>query len=100
MILTNDFIKRWGEIVDEVEKRHIPLNCVRKVVFRNKSKRQKTVNLERMRKQGLDDDTIESLIESYIKEHEEAIASMEFLLDIKAVADQIQPETDKLLKDM
>ena len=100
MILTNDFIKRWGEIVDEVEKQHIPLNCVRKVVFRDKSKRQKTVNLKRMRDQGLDDDTIESLIESYIKKNEENIASMEFLLDVKAVADQIQPETDKLLKGM
>jgi hypothetical protein len=100
MLLTDDFLKRWGSIVDEVEKEHIPINCVKKIIFRTHSRSQKTINLKRLRDQGLQDDMIENLVESFIRDNELEISSMEFVLDVQAVADQVQPETDKLLKNM
>jgi len=100
MLLTDDFLKRWEDIVDQVEKQHIPINCVKKVIFRTRDKRQKTVNLKRLRDQGMEDGTIEDMVENFIRDNESDIASMEFILDIKAVADHIQPETDRLLKNM
>lgn len=100
MLPTNDFLKRWENIVDEVDKRHIPIACVRKVVFRTREKKQRTINLKRLRDQGLNDDIIEGMVEGFIRDHEADISSMEFILDVAAVAGQIQPETDKLLKGM
>lgn len=100
MLLTDDFLKKWEEIVDQVDKQHIPITCVKKVIFRTRQKTQKTVNLKRLRDQGLDDPLIEDVVENFIKEHESDIASMEFVLDVEAVAGQVQPETDKLLKGM
>ena len=99
MLLTDDFLKHWSAIVDEVDKHHIPLNCVSKVVFRSHDKRQKTINLKRLRDQNnLKDDMIESLVEQYIKENEPSIFSMELIVDVQAVAAVIQPETDRLLQ--
>lgn len=98
MLLTDDFLKSWEDIVEQVEKAHVPIDCVKKVVFRDTSRRQKTINLTRLRSQGLDEDNIESVVNRYIRENEDNIASMEFVLDIKAVAQILQPETDKLLK--
>ena len=98
MLLTNDFLQRWEEIVDQVDKHHVPIDCVKKIVFRDRSKKQKTINLKRLRDQGLDVPRIEEMIENYLKDNESDISSMEFILDIEAVAGQIQPETDKLLK--
>ena len=100
MLLTDDFLKRWGEIVEQVDKEHIPIDCVKKIVFRDTTRRQKTINLKRLRGQGLDDSQIEDLVEMFIKNNEDTIASMEFVLDIEAVADRLQPETDRLLKGM
>jgi Asp-tRNA(Asn)/Glu-tRNA(Gln) amidotransferase B subunit len=100
MLLTDDFLRRWGDIVDEVDKQHIPIDCVKKVVFRTRAKRQKTINLRRLREQGIDESLIESMVEGFIHDNESDIASMEFVLDIEAVASQVQPETDKLLKGM
>lgn len=100
MLLTEDFLTQWDNIVSSVDKHHIPINFVKKVVFRTVEKRQKTINLERLRNQGFDNDSIEAVVEEYIKTNEEVIHSMEFVLDIKSVADTIQPETDRLLKDM
>lgn len=98
MLLTDDFLKRWEDIVDQVEKSHIPIDVVRKVVFRNQERRQKTINLVRLRSQGLEDDEIEHVVNRYIQDNEDEIASMEFVLDIERVADILQPETDKILK--
>jgi hypothetical protein len=36
----------------------------------------------------------------FIEENEDIIASMELVLDVEAVAEMVQPETDKLLKGM
>lgn len=100
MLLTDDFSKHWEEIVNQVDKEHIPIQCVKKVIFRTRAKRQQTINLRKLRSQGIDEASIESLVEKFIESNESEIASMEFVLDVDAVALQIQPETDRLLKDM
>jgi Asp-tRNA(Asn)/Glu-tRNA(Gln) amidotransferase B subunit len=100
MLLVDDFLKRWESIVEQVDKEHVPIDCVKKIVFRTHNRRQKTINLRHLRSQGLDDEDVERLVARYIEENEEAILSMEFVLDVEAVAGLLQPETDKLLKGM
>lgn len=96
----NDFLSKWESIVNDVEKENIPIHCVKKVVFRTVDRRQRTINLRQLRKQGLDDESIESAVSSFINKNEEEIVSMELVLDVEAVAATVQPETDKLLKDI
>jgi hypothetical protein len=91
---------RWEQIVKDIDMAHCPISCVKKVVFRTVDRRQKTINLKTMREQGLDDESIELAVTRYIEEHEDSIASMELLLDVEAVAEIVQPETDKLLKSI
>jgi hypothetical protein len=98
MQLDHDFLKQWEQIVNDVDKDHCPISCVKKVVFKTNDRKQKTINLRQLRKQGFNDDSLELAVSTYISEHEEHIASMELVLDVEAVAEIIQPETDKLLK--
>jgi hypothetical protein len=100
MRLDSDFLEKWERIVNDVEKDHCPISCVKKVVFKTKDRRQKSINLRTLRKQGIDDDSIEQAVTNFINNNEEDIVSMELVLDVEAVADIIQPETDKLLKGM
>lgn len=100
MLLTNDLLKKWSDIVDQVDKEHVPIACVKKVVFRDRFRKQKTINLKRLRTQGVTPDMIEEVVEGFIRDNEDDIVSMEFVLDIEAVATQVQPQTDKLLKDI
>ena len=100
MQLDHDFMQRWEQIVNDVDKDHCPISCVKKVVFRTTDRRQRTINLKTLRKQGLDDDSIETAVTKFIADHEEEITSMELVLDVEAVAGIIQPETDKLLKGL
>jgi hypothetical protein len=100
MLLEDDFLARWGRIVNDVDKDHVPITCVKKVVFRTTDRRQRSINLRTLRKQGIDDDSIESAVGKFISDHEHEIVSMELVLDVEAVAAAIQPETDRLLKGM
>lgn len=100
MLLDHDFLVKWERIVNDVEKDHCPISCVKKVVFKTRDRRQKSINLRTLRKQGIDDDSIEQAVTNYINEHEDNILSMELVLDVEAVAGIVQPETDKLLKDL
>jgi hypothetical protein len=98
MQLDRDFLQRWEQIVNDVDKNHCPIECVKKVVFKTTDRKQKTINLRQLRKQGFNNDSIEQAVSVYISENDGLIASMELVLDVEAVAEIIQPETDKLLK--
>lgn len=100
MLLDHDFLGQWERIVNDVDKDQCPIACVKKVVFRHKDKRRKTINLRTLRSQGIDDDSIEQAVGAYIEEHNDQIANMELVLDVEAVAEIVQPQTDKLLKGM
>ena len=99
MLLNDDFLSGWEDIVNGVDKDHCPITCVKKVVFRTRQG-QKTINLRNLRRQGIDDDSIEQAVSTFIEDNEQIIKSMELVLDVEAVAEIVQPETDKLLKGM
>ena len=99
MLLDRDFLSGWEDIVNGVDKDHCPITCVKKVIFRTR-KGQKTINLRSLRKQGINDESIELAVSTFIEDNEQIIKSMELVLDVEAVAEIVQPETDKLLKGM
>ena len=100
MSLDSNLLKRWEQIVNDVDKEHVPLECVKKVVFRHIDNRQKTINFKTLKRQNLNIEEISSVVERYIEENESVIVSMEFVLDVEAVAEILQPETDKLLNGL
>ena len=56
MQFSDEFLAKWEHIIDEVNKTEIPLECIKKVVIRLYSKKQRTINLATLKKQGLDMD--------------------------------------------
>ena len=100
MQLNTDFLEQWEKIINDVDKDHCPIACVRKVIFKTRDRKQKTINLRSLRDQGIDDESIEAAVSNFITENEDNIANMELIVDVEAVVDLIQPETDRLLKGM
>jgi len=98
MLPIDELVDQWEIIVKEVNKTDVPLECIKKIIIKLNSGKQKTINLRTLRKQGFDNDSLEDAVTKFIEENESSIASMELVLDVEAVAELIQPETDKLLK--
>lgn len=63
-------------------------------------KKQKTINIARLKKQGLDMEAIEAFLTRSLLEYDNDITDIDFVVDIKSVAALVQPETDKLLNGL
>jgi len=100
MQYNDDIIKKWEDILNEVNTTDIPLECIKKAVIKFKGGSQKTINLNTLRKQGLDWEEIETVITRVLTAQGDSIRNVEFVVDITAVAEIVQPETDKLLEKL
>lgn len=97
---SEDFLQQWEHLIDEANKTDIPVECIKKVVIKLPNKRQKTINLATLRKQGLEADEIEYIVTRQLNDFSDEVRDVEFVVDIAAVIDLVQPETDKLLNGL
>ena len=100
MQLSDEFIEQWDHIISGVDKTEVPLECINKIVIRLQGGRQKTINLARLKRDGFDLEEIESYLTRNLIELGDLVRDIDFLVDVNAVAQLVQPETDKLLKDL
>ena len=100
MQLNDHELQQWEDVVASVSKEHIPLHCVKKLVLRLSGGKRKTINLGTLRKNGVDDESIDVTVNQQLNMHGQEITSIDFIIDVVAVAELIQPHTDNLLKDL
>ena len=100
MQFSDEFLDKWEHIINEVQMTEVPLECIKKVVIRLQDKKQKTVNLATLRKQGLDIDEIEIVLTRTLTEIGNQVRDIDFVVDASLVAEMVQPETDKLLNGL
>jgi hypothetical protein len=100
MQFSDEFLARWEHIIDEVDITDVPLECIKKVIVKLVGKRQRTINLDLLRRQGLSIDEIETVMTRTLTDLGPAVRDVDFILDVGAIATIVQPETDKLLKDL
>ena len=100
MQFSDEFLEKWEHIIAEVTKTEVPLECIKKVVIKLHSKKQRTINLATLKRQGLDIDDLEVVLSRTLSELGEEVRDIDFLVDVTEVAKLIQPETDKLLEKL
>ena len=101
MYLSDDFFAQWDHIISSVdEKTNVPIECLNRMIIRLINKRQKTINITKLRQQGLEAEEIEIVLSRNLLDLEDQIRDVEFVLDVAAVANIVQPQTDKFLKDL
>ena len=89
--------EQWEDLISTVVQDQVPIGCVKKVMFKLKGGKQKTINLQTLRKQGLDVEEIETVITRKMIDLQNDITNMDFVIDVNRVAEYVQPLTDKIL---
>lgn len=95
--MSPDFLSKWEHILEDVEKSRVPVQFVKKIVVRMVGKKQHTINIQQLFKQGLSPDEVEEVISRKLNELDPLINSFEFVLNLESIAETVQPETDRLL---
>lgn len=98
--MTPEYIKKWESILEDVEKSRVPIQFIKKIVLKMVGKKQHTINVKNLLKQGLDPTEIEDVITRKMDELDPLITSIEFVLNVETIAETVQPETDRLLSKL
>lgn len=100
MLFSDEFLAKWEHIINEVNKTEVPLECIKKVVIKLEGRKQRTINLHTLRKQGLEFEEIEIVLTRTLNELGNEVRDLDFVVDARSVAEIVQPETDKLLRKL
>ena len=103
--LSTEFLDKWKHIINDVEKSDIPTHLIDKLVIRlygegdpdSEEMHVQTIDITSLKDQGYISEEIEDVINETLYELNDYIDSIDFFLDIDAVAQEVQPETDKIL---
>ena len=101
MTLAFSKLDKWKQLIDSIDQEMIPIDCVKKVVFKLANGKQRTINLGTLRKQGLDIEDIEIVVNKNMGTiTEEGIVKLDFVVDVNAVASRIEPLTKRYLEKL
>lgn len=98
--MTPEILQKWEKIVNDVEKTKIPVEFIQKLVVKLNGRKQRTINIRAMIKQGLDSEEIEEQVTQKLQEFDSQLVGIDFVLDIEGIASIVQPETDRMLKNL
>jgi len=92
--------QKWEDLISTVVQDQVPIGCVKKVLFKLSGGKQKTINLNTLRKQGLEVEEIETVITRSMLDYKDNIVNMDFVIDVNRVAEYVQPLTNKILEKL
>ena len=86
MPFSDEFIQQWEHIIEQVNKTEVPLECIKKVVIRLNDRKQKTINLSTLRRQGLELEEVEIVLTRTLTELGDTVRDVDFVVDVSEVA--------------
>jgi hypothetical protein len=98
--MSPEVFEKWEHIVEDVEKTKIPVEFIKKLVIKLNGRKQRSINIKSMIQQGFANEEIEEVVTRKLEELDDDMIGIEFILDIENIADTVQPETDRILKNL
>lgn len=102
--ITLNASKHWKDIVKEIvngtDNKEVPIKILQEIDVRLIDGTVITIDIKQLLTDGMDPDEIEIFLSDKFNELDAYIDNVEFLIDIAKVVDTIQPETDKVLKNL
>ena len=92
--------KRWQDIIEDVDKKEVPANVLQQVVVKLVDGTHLSIDIKQLIEDGNEPDEIEELLNAKFQDLDQYIENVDFFIDIDKVVKTIQPETDKVLKNL
>jgi hypothetical protein len=92
--------KSWKDIVEEVEKREVPIDILQEIGVKLIDGTIISIDIRKLLSEGMLAEDIETLLDDKFNELDAYIENVDFFVDIEKVVSTVQPETDKVLKNL
>jgi len=98
--MSPEFLEKWEKLLEGVEKQVIPVHFIKRIVLKLKGRKRQSVNIQKLMERGFDSEDIEDIITEKLVELDDMVVGIKFELNVESIADEVQPQTDKLLKGL
>jgi hypothetical protein len=92
--------KSWQDIVNGVDKKEVPITILQYISVQLVDGTSINIDIKQLIDDGQDPNEIEELLDAKFQDLDQYIENVDFFIDIDKVVDTVQPETDKVLKDL
>jgi len=92
--------KRWQDIVKGVDKKEVPVDVLQRIIVRLVDGTDLSIDITQLLADGTNPEEIEELLNAKFQDLDEYIENVDFFIDIDKVVGTVQPETDKVLKNL
>lgn len=90
----------WKQIVSDVEKSEVPIKVLDRLVIHLADGTLVEVNIKELILEGADPALIEDHLNQKLRDLSDIITDIDYYIDIDSVVKVVQPETDKILKNI
>ena len=91
---------QWERILKSVDKKEVPVEVLEKVVVNLIDGTPVVINIRELLDEGVSPDELEEQLSEKLTELDHIIEDCDFYIDINALSETVQAQTDKLLKDL
>jgi len=98
--LSPDNQRDWEDILEEIDKQEVPVEVLQKVDIVLNDGTVVELSMAELTGQGMSYNDIEQALNERMDKMGNLISNVEFYVDIDKLQAQIQPNTDKILKDL
>jgi hypothetical protein len=98
--MSPEIFKKWEHLIEEVAKEKIPVEFIKKLVVKLKGRRQKTINVQNLIRNGLEPDEVEDEVSRQLDELDEEMIQIDFVFNIEGIAQVVQSTTDEILQKL
>ena len=98
--LSDEFLKKWESLINEVDKSDVPVDCLKRVFIRFKDGKTRAHDISRLKKMKYSKQRIEEFITKKLETYGDSVQGVDFYVDIEAISGIVQKQTDKILNDL
>jgi hypothetical protein len=94
---SDEFFNRWEHLISSVEISDVPIRFIKSISASFNDGQSHSFDIKVMLERGMEFSEIEMLIETYLEMYADDIECVDFHLNISAIAEEVETETNRLL---
>jgi len=100
MTLIVNEVDKWTKVLESIDQDMVPIDCIKKVIFKLEGGKQRTINFSKLKTQGLGIEDIKVVVNRNLGDLGKNIDKVDFIIDVLAVAKKIKPLTKGYLEKL
>ena len=93
----DDNLSRWESILADADIKSVPVNFLKEIQIKMMDGTEESFDIADLRERGFSVTEIEELLDEFMSQYDDDIDSLDFVLNVEALAQDVWSKTKRLL---